>query len=84
MKDKVLHLAYICIFCDADAFVSVPCPKKKGCKNVIVKCEEFVEEGHYEHGHACVRCIGPELTGTEAERHEAHLTDGNRLAWPRC
>ena len=62
------------------------------CKNVIVKCEEFVEEGHSDfvffvptgHGHACVRYFGPELTGNEAERHEAHLTDRNHLAWPRC
>ena len=57
-----------------------------------MKCEEFVEEGHSDfvffvptgHGHACVRYFGPELTGNEAERHEAHLTDRNHLAWPRC
>jgi hypothetical protein len=39
--DELLHLAYICIFCNVDALLSVPDPKKRGCKNVIVKCEEF-------------------------------------------
>lgn len=53
---------------------------------MIVKCEEFVEEGRHSVtlfssfllGMMDLRCFGPELTGSEAERHEAHLTDRNR------